>query len=302
MDSTNNNKGCFVISIDLKLAGKLREGLLNQGFQLTTPPHTLFAAQKQGVSCCLYTSGKLTVQGKGKEEFILYYLEPEILQATPFSHPEINIDITPRIGIDESGKGDFFGPLCIAGVFAGEQEIKKLLEMGVKDSKNLSDPQILRLSPSIRALCPHSIVKISPQRYNELYANFRNLNNLLGWGHATAIVELVEKTQCRQVLIDQFASEYVVQNALKRKQITVSLSQRHRAEEDPVVAAASILARAAFVQGIEQLSQEVGIPLPKGASEKVKSAARSLVHKIGKESLGNFAKLHFKTTQELFLP
>src|SRR5580693_626798 len=106
----------FVATIDLALADKLREDLVGQGFELTKPPYTLFSAQKTGVSCTLYTSGKLTVQGKGKDEFIAFYLEPEILKKLAYTHPELGVDMTARIGIDEAGKGDFFGPLCIAGV------------------------------------------------------------------------------------------------------------------------------------------------------------------------------------------
>jgi len=290
---------CFVATIDLALAGKLREELVAQGFKITTPQHTLFSAQKNGVSCTLYTSGKLTVQGKNKEEFITYYLEPEILQNFTFSYPEANVDFTPRIGIDEAGKGDFFGPLCIGGVYANEEQIRELIKIGVRDSKKMSDPSVLKLSKKIRAICQHSIVRISPPKYNELYENFRNLNSLLAWGHATAITELVGKTSCREVIIDQFASEHVVKNALKRKAMEVHLSQRHGAEADPVVAAASILARAAFLEGLEQLGKTVAMELPKGASAKVVETGKSLVSKYGEKALASVAKLHFKTKNDV---
>jgi len=178
-DSTDK-KACFVAQIDLSLKEKLQNDLLDQGFKLTTPPYTLFSAQKKGVSCTLYTSGKLTVQGKDKEDFIHFYLEPEILKSLAYSHPEIEIDMTPRIGIDEAGKGDFFGPLCIAGVYGDEKMIKELLTIGVKDSKTISDKNILLLKSKIQRICPHAIVRLPPKKYNELYSNFRNLNRLLG--------------------------------------------------------------------------------------------------------------------------
>jgi ribonuclease HIII len=234
----------FVATIDLALADKLREDLVGQGFELTKPPYTLFSAQKTGVSCTLYTSGKLTVQGKGKDEFIAFYLEPEILKKLAYTHPELGVDMTARIGIDEAGKGDFFGPLCIAGVQADEEGIKKLLSLGVKDSKRMSDKSVLDMSKKIKASFQHSIVRLSPKKYNELYENFHNLNRLLAWGHATAITELAENTKCDNVIIDQFASEKLVIDALERKKINPKLTQRHGAESDPVVAAASILARA----------------------------------------------------------
>jgi ribonuclease HIII len=295
MNSPNQKAPCFVAVIDLSLAEKLKNDLLAQGFEITVPQYTLFSAQKKGISCTLYASGKLTVQGKDKDQFITFYLEPEILQAFNYSYPEIKVDFTPRIGIDEAGKGDFFGPLCIAGVYANEQLIKKLLEFGVRDSKRMSDQTVLKLATKIKQTCPHSIVRIPPKRYNELYDNFRNLNYLLGWGHATAIAELNEKTSCTKATIDQFANEHVVIEALERKKISIELTQRHRGEEDPVVAAASILARAAFLEGLKKLSDEYGIELPKGASDAVVKAGKQLVEKYGDGILPNVAKSHFKT-------
>ncbi len=288
---------CFVTTIDLRLADKLRQDLLNQGFTFTQPQYTVFSAQKKGVSCTLYTSGKLTVQGKERQEFISFYLEPEILGTFSFNYPEADLDLKPRIGIDEAGKGDFFGPLCIGGVQAGEEGVQELLKIGVRDSKKMSDESVLKIARKIRSAFPHSIVRIPPLKYNELYRQFHNLNHLLAWGHATAIAELVEKTKCQEVLIDQFASEHLVINAIKRKNLSIHLTQRHRGEEDLVVAAASILARAAFLEGLEQLGKTVGMILPKGASAEVIRAGKTLVAKQGREILNTVAKLHFKTTE-----
>lgn len=290
---------CFVATISLELADKLRHDLLEQGFEITTPAYTVFSALKKGVSCTLYTSGKLTVQGKDMGDFISFYLEPEILKSVAFSYPETQVSMTARIGIDESGKGDFFGPLCVAGVQADEEKIKELLAIGVRDSKQIEDKAIRILSAKIKKACPHTIVFISPKKYNELYANFHNLNHLLGWGHATAIAELVAKTGCTNVIIDQFASESVVQNALHKKKLNVQLTQRHRAESDPVVAAASILARAAFLEGLERLSQQFEIEIPKGASPQVIRIGKQLVNKFGPQILEEVAKLHFKTKEEI---
>lgn len=290
---------CFVATISLDLADKLKNDLIDQGFEITKPAYTLFSALKKGVSCTLYNSGKLTVQGKGMDDFITFYLEPQILQSVAYSYPETEVNLIAHIGIDESGKGDFFGPLCVAGVQADEAKIKELLALGVRDSKQLTDSAILTLSDKIKKCCPHAIIYISPKKYNELYASFQNLNKLLGWGHATAIAELVAKTGCTEVIIDQFASEHVVQNALKQKKLTVSLTQRHRAEADPVVAAASILARAEFLSGIERLSKELGLQLPKGASAAVKKVGKLLVRKYGPQILEKAAKLHFKTKDEI---
>lgn len=289
----------FVATIDTKLADKLIHDLKGQGFSLSTPAYTIFSAKKPGVSCTLYQSGKLTVQGKEMASFIEFYLEPEILQTFSFSHPATDLNLTARIGIDESGKGDFFGPLCIAGVFAEGDAITKLKSLGVKDSKNLSDKQIREIAAKIRTNYIHYIVKINPAKYNEIYAQFKNLNRLLGWGHATTIEALVERTGCQSVIIDQFADESVVETALKRKKVTINLTQRHRGEEDLVVAAASILAREAFIEGLDKLSREFDLILPKGASAATISAGKKFLHKYGKESLAHVAKLHFKTIEKV---
>lgn len=295
----SDNSPTFVKMVDLKLADKLKDDLLGQGFELTTPPYTVFSAKKKGISCTLYTSGKLTVQGKDKAEFISFYLEPEIFQDLSFTYPETKVDMTEHIGIDEAGKGDFFGPLCVAGVCAGGETLKRLLDLGVRDSKKLSDSTILKLATRIKSTAPHHVVRIFPKKYNEMYQSFKDLNKLLAWGHAAAIEELVKTTECKKVIIDQFASEYVVENALKKKFLEIDLTQRHRGEEDPVVAAASILARAAFLEGMDRLSQMAGFPLPKGASQQVIDAGKKLVAAQGKEVLENFVKLHFKTLDKV---
>ena len=144
----------FVATIDLSLEGKLREDRSAQGFVFSKPPHTLFSAQKKGVSCTLYASGKLMVQGKEMKEFIEFYLEPEILKNLSFTHGKeellAKIDLNDRIGVDEAGKGDFFGPLCIAALKAGGEEIRALLDLGVKDSKKMSDKTILKTAAKIK--------------------------------------------------------------------------------------------------------------------------------------------------------
>lgn len=290
---------CFSASIDLALADKLKQDLLAQDFELSTPPHTIFSAKKKGVSCTLYSSGKITVQGKEMEPFIEFYLEPEILKQFRFSHPAAGANLTPRIGMDEAGKGDYFGPLCIAALFANEEGIKTLIEWGVKDSKRFSDDSILKLAKKIRSSYAYTVIRLFPAKYNELYGKFKNLNRLLGWAHAAALGDMTQKTGCKEAILDQFADERIVNRQLEQKKIDVHLIQKVRGEEDVVVAAASILARAAFLEGLKQLGEEHAFELPKGASEAVKRAASTLVAKFGSEILAKVAKLHFKTTQEI---
>lgn len=289
----------FVTEIDTKLAGKLQKDLEGQGFELTNPPYTIFSAKKKGVSCTLYQSGKLMVQGKEMAPFIEFYLEPEILKTFQFQYKDLNVDTTPRIGIDESGKGDFFGPLCVAGIYVATEHFADLQQIGVKDSKLLSDKAILGMGIKIRERIPYHIVKINPLKYNELYSQFHNLNRMLAWGHATTIENLVQRSGCTHVWIDQFAQEYVVLTALKRKNLDLHLVQRHKGEQDLAVAAASILARCAFLEGLKSLSEEVGIKLPKGASAAVIQSGKALVQKYGDEILPKVAKMHFKTALQI---
>lgn len=301
----SENSHIFVTTLDVKLAAKMLRDLTEQNFEISTPQYTIFSAKKKGISCTFYKSGKLTVQGKEMGEFIEFYLEPQILGTFTKSYPELsaigNVDhnLIDHIGIDESGKGDFFGPLCIAGVFATTKEIPRLQAIGVKDSKKLTDAQIVVIGKKIQLEFQHHIVKINPLKYNELYEQFKNLNKLLAWGHATTIEQLVLKTNCQNVIIDQFASEHVVITALKRKKMDINLTQRHRGEEDLVVAAASILARMTFLQGLALVGKPFEMILPKGASKQTIAAGKKLYAHYGMKGLSETGKLHFKTLLDI---
>ena len=203
-----------------------------------------------------------------------------------------------RIGIDESGKGDYFGPLVIAAVFVNATTQGELRLMEVRDSKKIADGRILEMAPDIKTICPHSVIAIGPQKYNELYAKIKNLNRLLAWGHAKALENLLERgVTCGRAISDQFGDERLILNALQEKGRTIVLEQRPKAESDLAVAAASILARAEFLLRLKRLSHEVGTTLPKGASPAVELAAKMIIKKHGRDRLGTVAKLHFKTTQ-----
>jgi ribonuclease HIII len=204
-----------------------------------------------------------------------------------------------HIGTDESGKGDFFGPLVAAGVFFPEGQEEVLKELGVRDSKRISDNRVRDLAVQIKAGYPHSIVAIGPERYNALYEKMRNLNRLLAWAHARVIENILEEVNCGQAVTDQFGDELFVRNALMKKGKDIQLIQRTKAEDDPAVAAASILARAEFLQRLFFLGREAGQELPKGASPMVEAAAVSLVKAQGPAILSKYAKIHFKTTKKV---
>lgn len=206
-----------------------------------------------------------------------------------------------RMGIDESGKGDYFGPLTIAGVCVTEKDEDKLVRAGVKDSKLVSDKQARVIAGKIKSSLrekQYDIVQINPEKYNELYGRIRNLNRLLAWGHARVIENLLGRNDCTIAVCDQFGDESYIRKALMDKGKSATLVQSHRAEQDVAVAAASILARDAFLKKLADASRAYGVELPKGASQVV-DAARKFVAIHGPEELGKVAKLHFKTTAEV---
>jgi ribonuclease HIII len=242
------------------------------------------------------------VQGKDTEDFIQFTLEPEVTGEARLGYEEIlePDKFEPHFGIDESGKGDFFGPLVIAGVFTDATIARCLLAAGVMDSKRVtSAARIRQLAAAIRATpgCTTEVISIGPQRYNEMHASFGNLNRLLAWGHARVIEKLAAvRPACPRALSDQFARPEVLQRALRDKGLTLNLEQRTKGESDTAVAAASILARERFIDWMDKTSIACGVKLPLGASATVVQAGRDLVARHGQEALGKAAKLHFRTT------
>jgi len=206
-----------------------------------------------------------------------------------------------HIGTDEAGKGDYFGYLVIAAAYLEPQQAESLRELGVRDSKRMSDASVRKAAGQIKDKFPHDIVRISPRRYNELYAELRNLNRLLAWGHARAIENLLQRSPATLVVSDQFGDEQWLREALMRKGRQVTLLQTPRAEQDLAVAAASVLARAVFLETLDALSTRIGIRLPKGSTH-VMDTARELWRRGGEELLSEVAKLHFRVTRSLRNP
>lgn len=204
-----------------------------------------------------------------------------------------------HIGTDESGKGDFFGPLVIAGVLADEKNAQYFLDLGIKDSKKLSDKKMLSLAVEIKKVAPYSIIAISNSKYNELYANIKNLNKLLAWGHARAIENILNTSHCEYALSDKFGDEALIKSALMKNGRSIRLEQMCKAESDIAVAAASVLARATFVQKMQEMENTYGIKFQKGCSPLVKAVASEFIQKYGKARLKEVCKAHFKTYNEV---
>jgi ribonuclease HIII len=296
----------YTCKLDDAKAKTLRAHCEAGGWKFREVPYARFAAEKDKVNVVFYESGKLVVQGKGTQEFVEFVLEPEILKQAKLGYeavlnPEL---LAPRIGVDESGKGDFFGPLCIAGVYVNEAVLNSWKDAGVRDSKNISsDKKIAELAELIQKTpgCVWSVVPVGNEAYNRLYTKMRSVNKLLAWGHARVIENLMGQRHRMnpspvRAISDQFASsKAVVASALMALGREIELVQRHKAEEDLAVAAASILARNEFVTRLRQIGKQFQMEFPKGASAAVDAAAKRFVGQFGAGELGQVAKLHFRT-------
>ncbi|MFC1887331.1 ribonuclease HIII [Candidatus Cloacimonadota bacterium] len=207
-------------------------------------------------------------------------------------------------GTDESGKGDFFGPLVVCG-FVMEAKFKtRFQEMGIKDSKKMNDKEVIKIAEYLFSNHRRSfeILILQPAKYNELYKKFseqnKKLNELLAWMHGRVILNLHEKLKFEGAVIDKFAGEQVLKGSLKDLD-KIALIQRYRAEDDLAVACASILARYKFLKTMDELSSKFKMDLPKGASQKVIEVASAFSSKYGKDKLNEVAKIHFKTYSEV---
>lgn len=208
-------------------------------------------------------------------------------------------DLWPIIGVDESGKGDFFGPLVIGGVIVSQESLPLINRLGIRDSKKIADGKILKIAEEIKNHFPHNIVAITPSKYNELYAKIKNLNKLLGWGHARVIENLLSDHSVPAAISDKFGKERFINDSLLENGRKIKMIQRVRGESHPAVAAASIIARAEFINSIARLEKQFGVKLPKGASNLVDKAGRDLVAGKGEDLLEQVAKLHFKNYQKI---
>lgn len=308
----------FSQKVAIKKQEAIKDFILhNFNVELHAKPYTFWEIRNKDFVATFYNSGKFVIQGKnisalwdglsaefndfGKRETGNGEREEAKCkgQSVKCSCSLLTAHCSPYIGTDESGKGDFFGPLVVAGVLVNEENAEMFKKLGIKDSKTLKDKQILELAYEIKKDAIHSIVVINNEKYNELYVKFMNLNKLLAWGHARVIENILEKEHCEYALSDKFGDESLILNALMKKGQSIKLEQRVRAESDIAVAAASILARATFVQHILDLQSFYGCKFPKGCNDGVKDAAREFVKQFGKARLKEVCKAHFKTYHEI---
>jgi ribonuclease HIII len=265
----------------------------------------------------MYQSGKLVISGHAPAfdqavaivEAIAKPVAPKRSPARPTAAAEAPPENEPHIGTDEAGKGDFFGPLVTAGVYVDDRVAKLLRALGVRDSKTVGDRELRVLAGNIRDVVDEqkrAVIVLAPKRYNELYGQMRsegkNLNTLLAWTHTRVIEDLIRHgLQPKFILSDQFGDKRYIESRLlvDTRLSGVPVIQMHRAEADVAVAAASILARDAFLRWLEQAGKTLGLTVPKGASPQAIETGRLLVARLGAEALKEYAKVSFKTMQKV---
>ena len=300
MDAEEMGQTSYTFKLNPQQVTEARHVLGDGPWRRVEVPYAEVAVEAEGCRAVLYASGKLLVQGRGAGEFVEFVVEPRITKEAAVGyeeelHPE---EFEPHIGVDESGKGDFFGPLVVAAAYVDRDIAKDLRALGARDSKEItSDSAAMALARKIRARLGEerlAIVHIGPEAYNRMYTQMGSINRILAWGHARCIEKLLEKVpDCPRALSDQ------IQQALMERGRRIVLEQHPRAESDVAVAAASILARGGFLAGMERLEEAAGMKLPKGAAAHVVEAGKKLVAARGGAALAQFAKVHFKTTDDV---
>lgn len=316
------------LKIPTSAASPLRIALSDLEFAFRDVDHAFWQARGDA-TITFYRSGKVVVQGKQIEAFVSVvedlggtlskWAGPRLATtdddaeepsngcpSTPFAAAIAKLP-EPRptawIGIDEAGKGDYFGPLVTVAARVSDDQLPLLAELGVGDSKRIADKKIRKMAAELRHVVPCRRVTLMPPKYNELYASFGNLNKMLAWCHATAAESLLEDgVDAELILSDQFSKSNLVERALKDLGRQRRFVQRTKAEEDPAVACASIFARSEFLDRMDALEAEHGVSLHKGAGSPVLADGRQLVAKLGTDALGSVAKLHFKTTETIVGP
>ncbi|OMH41303.1 ribonuclease HIII [Desulfurobacterium indicum] len=245
------------------------------------PQHAIYRFRLGDGIVTIYKSGSIVYGGKGDDKEILKSIVDSVLTE--------NVDITPRIGCDEAGKGEYAGPLVVACIYCDEPAVKELIKLGVKDSKKLSDEKVLRLADEIKKVAHGAVRVLMPQEYNRLYANYKNINRLLDVVYLSLIDKLVKKYKPKRVIVDKYGS------GIKKKLCdnlpdSVDIVVVEKAESDPVVAAASIVARAEKLKGCQLLEKKFGVKIPSGNN---KDQISHFLQSVSENMLPYLVKMHF---------
>lgn len=311
------------MTIVFKLSENLKPKVIahyKEMFKDKTPPYAVFQAQEMdGTVITLYESGKLMFQGISADIEANLWIDMEkhfnnrIIDITTGKDKKqadkkenIKDDYVPvnkpAIGSDEVGTGDYFGPIVVTATFVSKESQDFLTDLGVKDSKKLTDDKILEIAPKIIEKIPHSTLILDNESYNKFHTNDLNMNKIKAILHNKVLLNLIKKEYpYEQIIIDQFASPTKYYEYVKdAKEVVKNITFYTKAEDKFLcVAAGSIISRYVFLKKMDELSKDLGIELPKGASDKVDEVAQKIVNEFGFEKLSSIAKLNFKNTEKI---
>lgn len=295
----------------INIINRYKTLLQENNFQVTEPSvneysyQIIISDEKEKISLLVFfgkKGNKVVIQGN--KDLKLYKKVNDLIFGERLFENNTTVDEPEYayIGTDESGKGDYFGPIVFAGVFITPGIGKVLKSIGVRDSKEISDGIIKQISSEIKKILKDNfdIVSISPEKYNQLWEKMGNLNRIMGWGHAKVIENLLNKCEASEAVSDKFGNEKIILDALQEKGRNIDLKQITKAERFTAVAAASILARESVINWFDVNSRKYKMELPKGSSSSdVEQTAKIILEKHGTETLSKLVKMHFKTSKKI---
>lgn len=306
------------MTITLKVSEKTRNQMVDFFQDLKrdkTPAYAIFQAQDGDTVVTLYESGKCVFQGKDADLSSNFWIETEkintgraITTNSDEKKKKDSIYVDPKIyystaiGSDEVGTGDYFGPIVVTAAYVKKEDIKYLESLGVKDSKKLTDEKILEIVPIITSKVKYNTITLSNKDYNSYYAKGYNMNKIKAILHNKALSNLKrEKLPYDYIVVDQFAEKYVYFSYLKEvNDVVRDITFVTKGEDkSPAVALASIISRYVFIKEISKMSKELGMLIPKGASDKVDEVTLKVANKYGFDKLNEFVKLNFKNTDKI---
>ena len=306
------------MTITLKVSEKTRNQMVDFFQDLKrdkTPAYAIFQAQDGDTVVTLYESGKCVFQGKDADLSSNFWIETEkintgraITTNSDEKKKKDSIYVDPKIyystaiGSDEVGTGDYFGPIVVTAAYVKKEDIKYLESLGVKDSKKLTDEKILEIVPIITSKIKYNTITLSNKDYNSYYDKGYNMNKIKAILHNKALSNLKrEKIPYDYIVVDQFAENYVYFSYLKEvNDVVRDITFVTKGEDkSPAVALASIISRYVFIKEISKMSKELGMLIPKGASDKVDEVALKVANKYGFDKLNEFVKLNFKNTDKI---
>jgi len=285
-------------TITLKLKSIQEEQLFKtfSEFQTTPPQYAKWQLKPENCVITCYTSGKTVFQGKDANVYAAAFMQGQ---------DEIPNTATtnqyPQAGSDEVGTGDYFGPVCVCASYVTQDNVDFLIKLGVRDSKQMSDADMLKIGPLLMERIPHSLLIVPPQKYNQVHES-NNLNAIKAKLHNQAYINLAKKIELPSFkIIDQFTPETSYYRYLKNEpQIIRGIHFETKAEDKYLsVAVGSIISRYGFLKTWEEMEQKYNMTLPKGSGDKVDVGAQEFVERYGFDRLGEVAKLHFKNTEKI---